>query len=637
MKKLLSMIIAMLLLCTILETAFLPTASATIIAGAKTSGDWEYTISGDEATIVYYNGNFKKSVEIPSKLGGKKVTSIAWGAFSCLPVLQSITIPDSVVTISDEAFLNSTSLQKVTIGKGAKNIEGNPFDGCTNLRTIAIASNHEYLQLIDGVLFTKDPMRLICYPAGKTESSYALPDGVIEIGDSAFSGNTKLKTLIIPSSVTKINSTAFNNGYGEKQSITLDVTDNEYAKAYAIDKQMKYIEENPPKDTAFSTADITAFQQVPTRDNQYLLYDGHRFGEKMAVKQLNLSLSFLGFENASLCLNGGNDGLLHLAGYYFPSRSSEAKGREDYELVETQLAQLYGDLSLTDNHGAIIQSMLAFSVFANGGEIASQRRVDTEYGIGIDHMLMKWNDEYRHMVLFEVYNMESFQEKASVVEAKAEAPTATSAPTAIPAPTEALKEDNKVIYQNGWTTITFSEFSYNPKNDRLTLHAIVENSSDNNATFEMEKAVCNGWAVDDFCLVDVPANSKARAEFKFDDFGKSTGISDVAEIESFRFYIQIFDSSTYKNLQETTGPFEIDPFLFSKNDDQSKSMASLETVPDVMPPSTIKADSFLRNGIQFGDSIDSVKAKETLSLPEYNKLDDCVAGIKNFVPRTTVL
>ena len=56
-----------------------------------------------------------------------------------------------------------------------------------------------------------------------------------------------------------------------------------------------------------------------------------------------------------------------------------------------------------------------------------------------------------------------------------------------------------------------------------------------------------------------------------------------------------------------------------------------------MPPSTIKADSFLRNGIQFGDSIDSVKAKETLSLPEYNKLDDCVAGIKNFVPRTTVL
>ena len=546
-----------LLLCIILGVSFLPTASATIIAGAKVSGDWEYTISDNEATIVYYNGNFKKSVEIPSKLGGKKVTSIAWGAFSCLPGLQSITIPDSVVTISDEAFLNSTSLQKVTIGKGTKNINGNPFDGCTNLKTISIASDHKYLQLIDGVLFTKDTMRLICYPAGKTESSYALPDGVTEIGDSAFSGNTKLKTLIIPSSVTKISATAFNNGYGEKQSITLDVTHNAYAKSYAIDKQMKYIEESSQKDAAFSTADITAFQQVPTRDNQYLLYEGHHFGEKMSVEQLNLTLSFLGFENTSLCLQRGDGGLLYLAGYYFPSRSSEAKGQEDYEVVESQLAQIYGDLSLTDGHGQIMSLTLGLSAFV-GSEIASTRRADTEYGIGIDHALIKWNDEYRHMVLFEVYNMESFQKKAPVAETKLEAPTAT------PAPTEAPKADNHVIYQNGWTTITFSEFSYNQSRDRLVLHAIIENNSGNNATFGMENVVCNGWAIGHSYSVDVPANSKARAEFRFKNFGKTTEIFDAAEIESFRFDIHIYDSSTYKDLQKMTGPFEIDPSLFSK-------------------------------------------------------------------------
>lgn len=562
------------LLCIILGTILLSSASASIIAGAKVSGDWEYTVSGKEAKIVYYNGNFKTDVTIPSKLGGKKVTSIAWGAFGTLPKLQSITIPDSVTTIADEAFLNCPALRTVTIGKGVKNIEGNPFDGCTNLRNINIASNHPYLQLIDGVLFTKDPMRLVCYPASKTQSSYTLPDGVVEIGDSAFSPNNSIKTLVVPSSVTKIHSTAFNTGNGGKKSITLDVTQNAYAKSYAVDKNMRYIENLPQETAAPSTDTSDDSYQVPTRENQYALYHDHRFGEEMLVEQLNYSLPFLKFKNASLCLQRNSDGILDFAAYYFPRHSDKASGQKDYETVESQLEQIYADLPTSDGHGGTSSMLLILSELSGGGEISGKRRYDQEYGVGIEHVLMKWGEEYRHFVSFEVYNMENFRKMVPLLESVAEtatatpAPTATSTPAPTPtstatlAPTKAPTADNRVIYQNDWATITFTEFAYNKSRDIFTLKAVVENASNTNAAFRIKNVVCNGWSIDDSARADVPANAKARAEFKFFNFGKDSGISDVGEIESFRFDVEIVDSSTYKDLQKLTGPFEIDASLF---------------------------------------------------------------------------
>ncbi len=422
------------LLCIILGTIFLSSASASIIAGAKVKGDWEYTVSGNEATIVYYNGNFETDVTIPSKLGGKKVTSIAWGAFAYLPKLRSIIIPDSVTTIANAAFMNSTVLRTVTIGKGVKDVDGNPFDGCTRLQTIHIADNHPYLQLIDGVLFTKDPMRLVCYPASKTQSSYTLPDGVVEIGDSAFSPNNSIKTLVIPSSVTKIHSTAFNTGSGEKKSITLDVTQNAYAKSYAVEKNMRYIENLPEKTVAPTTATSSDSYQAPTRENQYTLYGDHRFGEKMTQQQIELSLSFLGFEKVSLILSNNNNEVLDYASYYFPSRLTKATAQEDYKQVESQLEQIYSDFPTTDGHGRMSSVILAMSALI-GGEISSIRRYDQEYGMGIEHVLMKWGDEYRHFVGFEVYNMESFQERVPLLVAEASASTTTPVPTATPTST----------------------------------------------------------------------------------------------------------------------------------------------------------------------------------------------------------
>lgn len=62
--------------------------------------------------------------------------------------------------------------------------------------------------LIDGVIFDKTQKRLICYPVRFDAERYAIPEGVVSIGDYAFA-YAGLKTVEISDSVTVIGDRAF--------------------------------------------------------------------------------------------------------------------------------------------------------------------------------------------------------------------------------------------------------------------------------------------------------------------------------------------------------------------------------------------------------------------------------------------
>ena len=50
--------------------------------------------------------------------------------------LTSVTIPDSVTSIGEEAFRGCTSLTSATIGKGVTSIEESAFNYCSSLKNI---------------------------------------------------------------------------------------------------------------------------------------------------------------------------------------------------------------------------------------------------------------------------------------------------------------------------------------------------------------------------------------------------------------------------------------------------------------------------------------------------------------------
>jgi hypothetical protein len=79
------------------------------------------------------------------------------------------------------------------------------------LTAINVDAGNTYYSSDGGVLFNKSKTMLLRYPAGKTGSSYAVPNSVTTIGESAFYNCSGLTGVNIGNSVETIGNYAFYN------------------------------------------------------------------------------------------------------------------------------------------------------------------------------------------------------------------------------------------------------------------------------------------------------------------------------------------------------------------------------------------------------------------------------------------
>ena len=106
-------------------------------------------------------------------------------------------------------FQGFTGITSIVIPDSVISIGVSTFSGYTSLAEITVSPDNKNYSSVDGVLFNKDGSELIIYPKGNGRSAYTVPDGVTSISGSAFSGCTSLKEIVIPDSVTTIGSSAF--------------------------------------------------------------------------------------------------------------------------------------------------------------------------------------------------------------------------------------------------------------------------------------------------------------------------------------------------------------------------------------------------------------------------------------------
>ena len=112
------------------------------------------------------------------------------------------------------------SLTSITIPDGVTSIGTNAFNGCSGLTDITVDNRNSSYCSESGVLFNKNKTKFICYPAGKTDSSYKIPDEVTSIEYAAFEECTGLTSIYIPDGVTSIDDYAFQRCTG-LESITI--------------------------------------------------------------------------------------------------------------------------------------------------------------------------------------------------------------------------------------------------------------------------------------------------------------------------------------------------------------------------------------------------------------------------------
>ena len=128
-----------------------------------------------------FNYNFKK-VYLPSSL--KQIDTDA----SFLQTIKEFTIPSGVEVLSSTAFKKNSSLERF------------------------FSNEKSHYTVIDGVLFSSDGKEIICYPRGRKNKSYTVPDGVEIIGSYAFYNNY-LSKITLPDCVEHINDWAFSCCY----------------------------------------------------------------------------------------------------------------------------------------------------------------------------------------------------------------------------------------------------------------------------------------------------------------------------------------------------------------------------------------------------------------------------------------
>lgn len=150
---------------------------------------------------------FDAKEEIVSINVGNEVTSIGKNAFNGLCNVKKIEIGDKVTKLGTGAF-SETQITTVNIPKNVTEIGGNLFSSYSDTkRQITIDEGNECFTIQDGVLYSSDMTRLV-YCADLSDSAFAVPQTVTEIGDYAFAYQ-EIEEIQLPSSLKIIGDGAF--------------------------------------------------------------------------------------------------------------------------------------------------------------------------------------------------------------------------------------------------------------------------------------------------------------------------------------------------------------------------------------------------------------------------------------------
>ena len=170
-----------------------------------------------------YNGG----VTIPSIVNGYTVTRVGKWAFSWRSGLTSVTIPETVTSIGEQAF-NFTGLTSLPLPNSVTSLESAIIQGCNAISSIIIPAS--LTSIAEGAFIECPAVASITVDVGNPvyespdncnaiieKTSHTLiagcknttiPNSVTSIGDHAFCGSG-LTSISIPSSVTSIGGRAF--------------------------------------------------------------------------------------------------------------------------------------------------------------------------------------------------------------------------------------------------------------------------------------------------------------------------------------------------------------------------------------------------------------------------------------------
>ena len=206
---------------TIKDEAFRLSALTTVTLPEKfeTVGTCAFCSAGKLASIdlggtislggsAFESTSAKEGVNFRPELN--RLTTIGDFAFSRTAV-SSVTLPDSVTTVGEQAFSENTALTSFHIGVGVTSFAETALYNDRKIATLTVSTDNPVYSAERNVLYRKadDGLHLMLSPAANTLTDYTVRAGTVKIGASAFANNKTLTRVVLPEGLRVIGDDAF--------------------------------------------------------------------------------------------------------------------------------------------------------------------------------------------------------------------------------------------------------------------------------------------------------------------------------------------------------------------------------------------------------------------------------------------
>lgn len=177
------------------------TATALLVGGSKRivpdepEAPTESSTPSDAEVVAPPESEYSTGLEFRSNGDG---TCTVIGMGSCTD--ETVRIPDKspdgalVIAIGERAFMGE-NMKEVNLPASIVSIGKAAFARCTSLTDICVDGANPMYASERGVLFNREMTTLICYPSGKSDTTYTIPKSVTRIEEMAFSSCKSLSSV----------------------------------------------------------------------------------------------------------------------------------------------------------------------------------------------------------------------------------------------------------------------------------------------------------------------------------------------------------------------------------------------------------------------------------------------------------
>lgn len=166
--------------------------------------------------MAFYMNTEILSLDLPEGL-----EEVDYGAFNMCSGVTEILLPSTLRTIGGYGFAGC-KVGSITLPAALESLgEYAIFQADESLMEILVDRNNTHFTTSNGILYTKDMKRLICYPNGKNDLEYTMPATVEQVDGSALCNNSFLTRIDISPALKRVGM----NGLMTGQEVDLYVSD----------------------------------------------------------------------------------------------------------------------------------------------------------------------------------------------------------------------------------------------------------------------------------------------------------------------------------------------------------------------------------------------------------------------------